>query len=142
MEWGAIRTQADANELRRLVEDFHDWFVVEASIGVDDGCNEGASSGKKTSAVATIRFSYDRPGGSVGGFAAFEMRFEQAFRLEVLMDLAEPLTEVTLEKTAYGWVLCNDGPLSEQERARPADIHGGLIVFCSGDVLWRPVAQG
>lgn len=141
MGWSAIRTQEDAHELSQLVEDFHDWIVVGASIGVDDGHNENDPSVERTDSVVTVRFALDCPVGSVGDFASLEMRFERAFRLEVFMDFDEPLTEATLEKTAYGWVLCNDGPLSSQEREHPTEIHGWLVVFCGGDVFWRSVTQ-
>lgn len=139
MEWNVIRTQDEADEFLELVEELHDWFVAEASMVASHGCFRGnASSVEESGYVAVIRFVYDSPV-SGAGFSSFEMKFDEVFRLEVSPESVMPLMGASLEKTMFGWVLCDDGPLTNREREHPSDMHANLLVRCVGDVLWRPV---
>ena len=137
MEWNVIRTQDEADEFLELVEGLHDWFIAEASMVAGHGCSRGnATSVEEGGYAAIVRFVYDSSVASAG-FSSFEMKFDEVFRLEVSPENIMPLMEASLEKTMFGWVLCNDGPLTNWEREYYVDIHANLLVRCGGDVLWR-----
>ena len=139
MEWNVIRTQDEADEFLKLVEELHDWFVAEVSIAASRDCSGGnATSVEEGGYAAIVRFVYDSPV-SGAGFSSFEMKFDEVFRLEVSPENIMPLMEVSLEKAMFGWALCNDGPLTDREREHSGDMHANLLVHCGGDVLWRPV---
>ena len=137
MEWHEIRTQDDANDFLNRMEMFHDWFVAETSMFVDGGrCWESADDGDRS--VATIKFIYDSPMSMIG-FPSIEMKFEELCKFEILPYVIAPLVEATLQKTEFGWILCNDGPLSDLELEHLEDIRAGLFVHCGGNVSWRGV---
>ena len=139
MEWNVIRTQDEADEFLKLVEELHDWFIAEVSMVASHSRSRGNATAIEEGGYAvTIRFVHDSPV-SGAGFSSFEMKFDEVFRLEVSPENITPLMEASLEKTMFGWVLCNDEPLTDREREYPGDMHASLLIRCGGDVLWRPV---
>lgn len=138
MEWNNVQSSEDISELMSEVERFHDWYLAGFSfnpLGRASVDRLNLSRDTHETDLLTLTFRYDSADES-GAWPELEMQFTGVVAMKFNPADAAPFHACNLQKTARGWVFCNDGTLSAEEIANPTAIDANILVV-SQSVKWR-----
>lgn len=139
MKWRAIRNQTDADELMRIADCFHDWYM--AGFEYDPLARTGGQDKNLARFVdetdsLLLKLRYDSRD-KTGIWPEIEMEFSGVYMMRYMSQCgSDPFSECALEKLPRGWAFVQDGPLTEEERENLSDVKAGVLVV-GGEARWR-----
>jgi hypothetical protein len=136
--WNNVQSSEDVSKLMNAVECFHDWYLAGFSfdsLGRASADNLNLSCDTHETDLLTLTFRYDSADEN-GAWPELEMQFTGVVAMKFNPADAAPFHACNLQKTARGWVFCNDGALSAEEIAKPTAIDANILVV-SQSVKWR-----
>lgn len=139
MEWNEIQSQADADHLMRVVEQFHDWYLAGVKydpLARADGDDKSLARFTSETDALTVLLRYDSTD-ERGDWPEIELQFLGVYRMGFgPLREPDPFYECWLEETMGGWAFVAEDPLTDEERNHPHKIKSNLFAI-GGEVRWR-----
>lgn len=139
MEWRNIRNNHDVEELMRIAECFHDWYVADFRydplVRTKDN-DKSLARYYEDSDTLFLTLRYDSRDED-GIFPEFDFEFYGVVDM-TFGNFKKPdsLWECLLEKVGQDWVLIAEDPLTDEERNSLSKVKS-ILFFRAKEIRWR-----